>query len=328
MPRDARVTEGRFLAFCEDYARTNGRAPTVRELMDGVGVQNPTGASRALRKHVHSTYEKCFAGAPPQGLDPQLLQRLQELQDAAAELGLAEVARERAAFQAVQQAQADAVAAALAERDAALKGAEETRHERALFEARTGEELAAKTGQIAALTHELASAAKRHEEDQQALSRATASIAETQALLRQARTTAAQQLLEAEEQQEAALQQQATAHQAEKRKLGADLAAADRERRRAEDSLVIVNTKLALTEKTLEQSRQELQTARGQVTARAVADQATIDALARAERAEAEAAQLRLEGRRQAVALARLEAENAMMRKLLDRAAEKQSGKG
>lgn len=317
MPRDASVTESRFLAFCEDHARTHGRAPTVRELMDGVGVQNPTGASRALRKHTQITYEKAFAGGPPQGLDPQLLQRLQELQDAAAELGLVEVAREREAVEAMQQARDQAVADAIADRDAALKLAEETRHERALFEARTGEEIAARTGQIAALTHDLATARNRHEEDQQALSQATAMIAETQALLRQAKATAAQQLLEAEERQEAALKQQASAHDAEKRKLAADLAAADRERRRAEDNLVINETKLAIAEKAGEQLRRQLEVAQGHITARAVAEQAARDALARALRAEAETEQLRSASQTASQAVVRLQAENDALQRLL-----------
>jgi chromosome segregation ATPase len=328
MPRDASVTEGRFLAFCEDYARTHGRAPTVRELMDGVGVQNPTGASRALRKHVQTTYEKAFAHSLPQGVDPQLLQRLQALQDAAADLGLAELARERAAFEAIKQAKDVEVAQALSERDAALKQVETTAHERALFEARTGEEIAAKTGQIAALNHDLAMALKRREEDQLALSQATAAIAETQALLRQAKATAAQQLLEAEERQETALKQQAGAHEAEKRKLAADLVTADRERRRAEDNLVIANTKLGIAEKAVEQLRRQLATAQEHVTARAVAEQSAKDALARAARAEVEAAQLRADVRRLAEALARLDAENVGLRKLAEVKHENPPAKG
>ena len=318
MPRDASVTESRFLAFCEDYARTNGRAPTVRELMDGVGVQNPTGASRALRKHVQTTYEKAFAHSLPEGLDPQLLQRLQELQNAAAELGLAELARERAVFEAIKQAKDVDVAQALSERDAALK----------LFEARTGEEIAAKVGQIAALTHDLAMAQKRREEDQQALSRTAATIAETQALLRQAKVTSAQQLLEAEERQEAALKQQAGAHDAEKRKLTADLQAADRERRRAEDNRVIAETKLGIAEKTVEQLRRQLEAAQEHVTARAVAEQAAKEALARAERADVESGLLRADGRRQAEAIARLESENTVLRTLTESMAEKRPGMG
>lgn len=315
MPRDASVTESRFLAFCEDYARTHGRAPTVRELMEGVGVQNPTGASRALRKHVQIAYEKAFAHSLPEGLDPQLLQRLQELQNAAAELGLAELARERDAFEAIKLVKDVEIAQALAERDAALKQVETTKHERALFEARTGEEIAAKVGQIAALTHELTTAQHRREEDQQALSLATATVAETQALLRQAKATAAHQLLEAEERQEAALRQQASTHDAEKLTLAADLQAADRERRRAEDSLVIANTKLGIAEKAVEQLRQRVEAAQVHLTARAVAEQSAKDAQARAERAEVEAGQLRADVRRLAEALARLEAENALLRK-------------
>lgn len=328
MPRDATVTESRFLAFCEDYARTHGRAPTVRELMDGVGVQNPAGASRALRKHVHTLYEKAFANQVPDGLDPQLLQRLQELQDAAAEVGRAELAREREAFEAVKQAKDKAVEEALAERDAALNQVEATRHERALFEARTNEEIAAKAGQIAALTHELATAQQRHEEDQQALSQSAATIAETQALLRQAKATAAQQLLEAEERQEAALKQQAAAFEVERRKLTADLQAADRERRRAEDNLVIANTKLGIAEKTVTQLRSQLEAAHVHVTARAVAEQSAKDALARAERADAEAGLLRTDSRRQAEVLARLEAENTVLLTLAESKAEKRPGKG
>ena len=328
MPRDATVTESRFLAYCEDYARTHGRAPTVRELMDGVGVQNPAGASRALRKHTQSTYEKAFANRVPDGLDPQLLQRLQELQDAAAEVGRAELARERDAFEVIKQAKDKAVEAALAERDAALNQVETTRHERALFEARTGEEIAAKTGQIAALTHDLATARQRREEDQQALSQAAAAIAETQALLRQAKATAAQQLLDAEERQEAALKQRATAFEVEKRKLTADLQAADRERRRAEDNLVIANTKLGIAEKTVAQLRSQLEEAQVHVTARAVAEQSAKDALARAERADAEAGLLRTDSRRQAEALARLEAENTVLLTLAESKAEKRPGKG
>ncbi len=328
MPRDASVTESRFLAFCEDYARTNGRAPTVRELMDGVGVQNPTGASRALRKHVQTTYKKAFAHSLPEGLDPQLLQRLQELQNAAAELGLAELARERAVFEAIKQAKDVDVAQALSERDAALKQVETTAHERALFEARTGEEIAAKVGQIAALTHDLAMAQKRREEDQQALSRTAATIAETQALLRQAKVTSAQQLLEAEVRQEAALKQQAGAHDAEKRKLTADLQAADRERRRAEDNRVIAETKLGIAEKTVEQLRRQLEAAQEHVTARAVAEQAAKEALARAERADVESGLLRADGRRQAEALARLESENTVLRTLTESMAEKRPGMG
>jgi chromosome segregation ATPase len=316
MPRDASVTESRFLAFCEDYARTHGRAPTVRELMDGVGVQNPTGASRALRKHVQTAYEKAFAHGLPEGLDSQLLQRLQELQNAAAELGLAELARERDAFEAVKLAKDAEIAQALAERDVALKQVETTRHERALFEARTGEEIAAKTGQIAALTHDLAAARKMHEEDQQALSQATATIAETQALLRQAKATAAQQLVEAEERQAAALQQQVAAFDTEKRKLATDLQAADRERRRAEDSRVITETKLGMADKTVEQFRRQMEVAQRHVTARAVAEQATLDALARAVRAEAETAQARVASQRAEQTLARLQAENETLRKL------------
>lgn len=328
MPRDARVTESRFLAFCEDYARTHGRAPTVRELMDAVGVQNPTGASRALRKHVQSTYEKAFAHGLPQDLDPQLLQRLQELQDAAAELGLAELAREREAFEAIKRAQEAEVDEAEAERDSALKRVETTLHERALIEARTGEEIAARTGQIAALTQDLAHAQQRHEDDQQALSQATATIAETQALLRQARATAAQQLLEAEERQEAALKQQSSAHDTEKRKLAVDLLAAVRERRRAEDTLVIANTKLGITEKSVEQLRQQLVTAQLHATARAVAEQAEKDAKARAERAEVEAGQLRADGLRLAETVARLEAENTLLQKQAENSLEKRPAKG
>ena len=315
MPRDASVTESRFLAFCEDYARTHGRAPTVRELMDGVGVQNPTGASRALRKHTLITYEKAFAHSLPEGLDPQLLQRLQELQNAAAELGLAELARERDAFEAIKLAKDAEIAQSLGERDTALKQVEATQHERALFEARTGEEIAAKVGQIAALTHDLATAQQRHGEDLQALSQATATIAETQALLRQAKATAAQQLLDAEERQDATLKQRAGVHDAEKRKLVADLQAADRERRRAEDNLVITETKLGIAEKAVEQLRRQLEAVQAHVTARAVAEQAARDAQARAVRAEVEAGQLRADGRRVAEAVARLEAENALLRK-------------
>lgn len=317
MPRDASVTESRFLAFCEDYARTNGRAPTVRELMDGVGVQNPTGASRALRKHTQTTYEKAFAHSLPEGLDPQLLQRLQELQAAAAEQGLAELAREREAFEAIKQAKDAEIVLVLAERDAALKQVETTRHERALFEARTGEEIAAKLGQIAALTHDLAAAQKRREEDQQALSQATATISETQALLRQSKATAAQQLLEAEERQETALKQQAATHEAEKRKLAADLLTAGRERRRTEDNLVIANTRLGIAEKTSEQLRRQLETAQAHVTARAVAEQSAEDARARAERAEGETAQLRAASQRATQTVARLQAENDTLRNLL-----------
>jgi chromosome segregation ATPase len=310
MPRDASVTESRFLAFCEDYARTNGRAPTVRELMDGVGVQNPTGASRALRKHVHSTYEKAFAQDPPAGLDTLLLQRVQELQDAAAELGLAEVARERADFEAVKLAKDEEVENARVERFRALQQVEAAQHALEVFQAKTGEEIAAKTGQIAALAQELAAAQQRHEDDQRALSQATATIAETQALLRQAKATAAQQLLDAEERQELATKQLAAAHEAEKRKLAADLAAADRERRRAEDNLVIANTKLDLTERTVEQLRKQLSAAQAHVTARAVAEQAAKDALAHAARAETETAQLRVDGQHAAQTIARLQAEN------------------
>ena len=328
MPRDATVTESRFLAFCEDYARTHGRAPTVRELMDGVGVQNPAGASRALRKHAHTIYEKAFANQAPDGLDPQLLQRLQELQEVAVEVGRAELARERDAFEAIKQAKDKAIEAALAERDAALNQVEATRHERALFEARTNEEIASKTGQIAALTHELATAQQRQEEDRQALSQAAATIAEAQALLRQAKATAAQQMLEAEDRQEAVLKQQAAAFEVEKRKLTADLQAADRERRRAEDNLVIANTKLGITEKTVEQLRRQVEAAQVHVTARAVAEQSAKDALARAERAEAEAGQLRADSRRQAEALARLEAENTVLRKLAKVKNENSSEKG
>lgn len=327
MPRDASVTEARFLAFCEDYARTNGRAPTVRELMDGVGVQNPTGASRALRKHTQITYEKVFAGAPAKGLDPQLLQRLQELQDAAAELGLAEVAREREAFEEVRRAKDEAVAAALGERDAALKLVETTRQERALFEARTGEEIAARMEQIAALTHDLTSARKKHEEDQQALSQATAMFAETQALLRQVKASAAQQLLEAEERQEAALTHLEATHDAEKRKQAADLLSTERERRRAEDNLVIAETKLGIAEKTVEQLRRQLEAGQAHITARAVAERAEKDAKARAERAEALAIQVQADGRRQAEALARLESENSLLRKLAEGQDEKRPDK-
>jgi chromosome segregation ATPase len=326
MPRDASVTEGRFLAFCEDYARTNGRAPTVREVMDGVGVQSPNGASRALRKHGQITYDKAFAHSLPEGLDPQLLQRLQELQNAAAEVGLAELARERAAFEAIKLAKDKEVEAALADRDAALKQVETTQHERALFEARTGEEIAAKQGQIAALTHDLTAAQKRREEYEQTLSQATATIAETQALLRQAKASAAQQLLEAEERHEAALKQQAGAHEAEKRKLAADLVTADRERRRAEDNRVIAETKLGIAEKTAAQLRRQVEAAQGHVTARAVAEQATLDAQARAVRAEGETAQLRAAFQRVEQTVARLQAENDTLQKLLTRDRSKQSG--
>lgn len=101
-------------------------------------------ASRALRKHVQATYEKAFASGAPGGLDPQLLQRIQELQDTAAEVGHAELARERVAFEALKAAKDEEVDQALADRDLALKQVETTRHELAVFEARTGEEIAAK----------------------------------------------------------------------------------------------------------------------------------------------------------------------------------------
>jgi hypothetical protein len=92
--------------------------------------------------------------------------------------------------------------------------------------------------------------------------------------------------------------------------------------------LVIANTKLGVAEKAVEQLRRQLETAQEHVTARAVAEQAAKDAKARAGRAEAEAADLRQEGRRQAEALARLEAENAVLRKLADNAAEKRANRG
>ena len=327
MPRDATKTESSALAFCEDYARRHGRAPTVRELMEGIGVQNPTAASRALRKHVQTTYEKAFASGSLNSLDAVLLQRIQELQAAAAEVGQAELAHERQAFEAVKAAKDQEIAVALADRDLALKQVETTQHELAVFEARTSEEIAAKVAQIAALTRDLTESVQQRKDVEQAFAKAREDIAETTALLRQAKATAAQQLLEAEERQEAALNQQAVSHAVVVRKRDEDILAAHRERRRAEDNLVIANTKLALMEKALEQSRQQLQAAQGQVTARAVAEQAAKDAQARAERAEAEAAELRVEGRRQAEALARLEAENTALRKLADRQDEKRPRK-
>ena len=146
--------------------------------------------------------------------------------------------------------------------------------------------------------------------------------------MRQVKATSAQQLLEAEERQEAALKQQATAFDVEKRKLTADLQAADRERRRAEDNLVIANTKLGITEKTVEQLRRQLEAVQAHVTARAVAEQSAKDALARAERADAEAGLLRTDSRRQAEVLARLEAENTVLLTLAESKAEKRPGKG
>ena len=64
------------------------------------------------------------------------------------------------------------------------------------------------------------------------------------------------------------------------------------------------------------------------VTARAVAEQSAKDALARAERADAEAGLLRTDSRRQAEALARLEAENTVLLTLAESKAEKRPGKG
>ena len=315
MPRDATQTESRALAFCEDYARTHGRAPTVRELMDGIGVQNPTGASRALRKHVQATYEKAFASNVPAGLDAQLLQRIQELQDAAAEVGHAELERERVAFEALKAAKDEEVDQALADRVIALKQVETTHHELAVFEARTGEEIAAKGEQIAALTRDLTESVQQRKDVEQALAKARENVAETTALLRQAKATAAQQLLDAEERQEAALKQQAASHAVVVRKRDEDILAAHRERRRAEDNLVIANTKLGLSENALEQLRKRLEATQVLTTAKAVADQAAADALVRAGKAEAEAVQLRADGLRSAEALARLEAEIEILRK-------------
>ena len=327
MPRDATQTENRALAFCEDYARTHGRAPTVRELMEGIGVQNPTGASRALRKHVQATYEKAFASNVPGGLDAQLLQRIQELQDAAAEVGHAELERERVAFEALKAAKDEEVDQAHTDRDLALKKVETTHHELAVFEARTGEEIAAKGEQIAALTRDLTESAQQRKDVEQALAKAREDVAETTALLRQAKATAAQQLLDAEERQEAALKQQAASHSAVVRKRDEDILAAHRERRRAEDNLVIANTKLGLSENTLEQLRKRLEATQALITAKAVADQAAADALVRACKAEAETVQLRSDGLRSAEALARLEAELEILRKQAEAGRPQRPGK-
>ena len=327
MPRDATNTEARALAFCEDYARTHGRAPTVRELMEGIGVQNPAGASRALRKHVQATYEKAFSSSAPDRLDSQLLQRLQALQDAAAELGLAELAREREAFEAVKAAKDDEVVLAQNERDAALQQVATTLQEQAVFEARTGEEIAAKAEQIAALDRDIAEALKKKETADQALAKAREEITEANTLLRQIKVSTAQQLLEAEERQEAALKQQADAHAAAIRKRDEDMLAAHRERRRAEDNLVITETKLGIAEKACEQLRQRLEATQALITAKAVADQATADALVRAEKAESDAAELRAEELRSTERLARLETEISLLRKQSESARPQRPGK-
>lgn len=103
--------------------------------------------------------------------------------------------------------------------------------------------------------------------------------------------------------------------------------AAHRERRRAEDNLVIANTKLGLSENALEQLRKRLEGTQALVTAKAVADQAAADALVRAGNAEEEAIKLRADGLRSAEALARLEAEIAILRKQAEAVRPQRSGK-
>ena len=314
MPRDATKTESGALAFCDTYAQKHGRAPTVREVMDGIGVQNPAAASRALRRHVQAAYEKAFANDNARGLDAQLLQRIQELQAAAAEVGQADLAREREEFAAVKVAKDAEITRALADRDQARQAIETIQHEFAVFEARTTAELAAKSEQIAALDSELAESKRTCKTAGLALTAAREASAETNTLLRHANAVHAQQLLEAEERHDSAVNRQVHVHEAEKRRLADNISVAERDQRRAEDNLVVTNTKLELAQKSLEQLRRQAELAQIHLTAKAVAERAMEDARTRAEKAETEAGHLRAEASRASHDLASSQAENLLFR--------------
>jgi hypothetical protein len=134
MPRDATETERRAMLACEELARVERRLPTVKRLMDTLGIQSPEVVGRALRRWREDFIERALAEAPHLGLPIALVQPLKELMALAQAEASREIEGARAALDARRAAIEEDLMAARTACEGALQRAEAADQALALFQ--------------------------------------------------------------------------------------------------------------------------------------------------------------------------------------------------
>jgi hypothetical protein len=134
MPRDATETERRAMLACEELARVERRLPTVKRLMDTLGIQSPEVVGRALKRWREGFIERALAEDTHLGLPIALVQPLKELMVLAQAEASREIEGARAALDARRAAIEEDLVTARTARDEALKRTEAADQALALFQ--------------------------------------------------------------------------------------------------------------------------------------------------------------------------------------------------
>jgi chromosome segregation protein len=155
MPRDATETERRAMLACEELARVERRLPTVKRLMDTLGIQSPEVVGRALKRWREGFIERALAEDTHLGLPIALVQPLKELMALAQAEASREIEGARAALDARRAAMEEDLTTARTARDEALKRAEAADQALALFQTVATEERQGQAARIADLERRL-----------------------------------------------------------------------------------------------------------------------------------------------------------------------------
>jgi|GEM_PF-5674597 len=148
MARSASETHRRALAYAGEHVRQHKAFPTVRDVMDGIGMQSPDVVSRAIRECKETMLDEAISGGIGGRFSPALLKAVEELQEAAQKEGLANLEQKRMEWETEKAAVAAAYEGAIAERDAARREIEAERHNLAIFKAAAAEAAAAQEKEI------------------------------------------------------------------------------------------------------------------------------------------------------------------------------------
>lgn len=243
MPRDAAETERLALAACEQLAESERRMPTVKMVMDTIGIRSPEVVGRALRRWREAFLERTLAQDVGLGLPTALVQPLRELIALARAQAQREIEQVRAALAEVAAAKDLEVAAAHEATIRAERETEAARHELAVFRASADEQARALRADAADLRRRLEASGEALNVAQRALASERESGARCATRLEQANEHHAAEKLALVSQYEDRLEGARAAFDAERGQLVGQIVRRGDEVKRLQDGMAIEGAK-------------------------------------------------------------------------------------
>lgn len=245
MPRDAHETERLALAACEELAQSERRVPTVKMVMNAIGVQSPEVVGRALRRWREAFLDRTLAQDVGIGLPTALVQPLRELIALARAQAQEEIEQARAALGEVARAKDQEVAAAQECAAQAQRATESVRNELAVYRASADQQVLSLRAEAADLRTRLAASDQALKAGQQAIVSERENVARLAARLEQAKDHHAAEKLALVSQYEDRIEAATAAFTTERGQLLSQIERRADEAKRLQDGMVIEGAKTA-----------------------------------------------------------------------------------